>query len=101
MANITINGCVIKSDDNSSITGANVLIKTKEGNLLAYGVSDINGKFTITIKSEVSNPYIYVTMIGFKPLSQPITFNDEPLIIKMEEGAFTVTRSHCESRPYT
>lgn len=87
MANITINGCVIKSDDNSSITGANVLIKTKEGNLLAYGVSDINGKFTITIKSEVSNPYIYVTMIGFKPLSQPITFNDEPLIIKMEEGA--------------
>lgn len=87
MANITINGCVIKSDDNSSITGANVLIKTKEGNLLAYGVSDINGKFTITIKSEVSNPFIYVTMIGFKPLSQPITFNDEPLIIKMEEGA--------------
>ena len=87
IANITINGCVIKSDDNSSITGANVLIKTKEGNLLAYGVSDINGKFAITIKSEVSNPYIYVTMIGFKPLSQPITINDEPLVIKMEEGA--------------
>lgn len=87
MANIKINGCVITSDDNSPITGANVLIKTKDGNLLAYGTSDINGKFSITIKSENPNLFIFATMIGFKPYSVPINLSDKYLIIKMEEGA--------------
>lgn len=87
MANIKINGCVIKSDDNSPITGANVLIKTKEGKLLAYGISDINGKFSITTKSEDSNIFILATMIGFKPYSMPIDLSDKYITIKMEEGA--------------
>ena len=44
-AGTPVTGTVIQASDQSPIAGANVLLKNAEGKLLAYGVSDANGRF--------------------------------------------------------
>ena len=83
-----VTGTVVQASDKSPIAGANVLLKNAAGKLLAYGVSDADGRFSITLPSTSGNLTIHVTMMGYRTYSAPLALDGNPLVIRMEEGAF-------------
>ena len=83
-----ITGTVIQTSDQSPIAGANVLLKNAEGKLLAYGVSDANGRFSIMPPATSGELTIHVTIMGYRTYSAPLALDGNPLVIRMEEGAF-------------
>ena len=83
-----ITGTVIQTSDQSPIAGANVLLKNAEGKLLAYGVSDANGRFSIMPPATSEELTIHVTIMGYRTYSAPLALDGNPLVIRMEEGAF-------------
>ena len=50
-----VTGIVVLASDQSPIAGANVLLKNAKGKLLAYGVTDANGRFSIMPPSTSEN----------------------------------------------
>ena len=93
-----ITGTVIQTSDQSPIAGANVLLKNAEGKLLAYGVSDANGRFSIMPPATSEELTIHVTIMGYRTYSAPLALDGNPLVIRMEEGAFqlqTYARHRC------
>ena len=51
LAENIITGSVVQSSDNSPISGVNILIKDDNGKILAYGVSTLDGHFSIKLSS--------------------------------------------------
>lgn len=86
-AQTAVSGNVVDAADNSPVVGANVMIKTPEGKLLAYGSTDSEGRFSITASQLPQNPFIYATMIGYKAYSAPLHPDGKPVEIRMEDGA--------------
>ena len=87
-ADNTVTGTVVQASDQSPIAGANVLLKDANGKLLAYGVSDANGRFSIMLPSTSENLTINATKIGYRLYSAPLVSDNKPIIIRMEKGAF-------------
>ena len=58
-----VTGTVVQASDQSPIAGANVLLKNAVGKLLAYGVSDADGRFSIMPPSTSENLTIHVTIM--------------------------------------
>ena len=82
-----ITGSIVQAADHSPISGANVLIKDANGKIVAYGVSALDGRFSIKLSPTSEKLSISATMIGYKPYSAPLALDGKPLVIKMEEGA--------------
>ena len=87
-AGTPVTGTVVQASDQSPIAGANVLLKNAEGKLLAYGVSDANGRFSIMPPATSGELTIHVTIMGYRTYSAPLALDGNPLVIRMEEGAF-------------
>ena len=87
-AGTPVTGTVVQASDQSPIAGANVLLKNAEGKLLAYGVSDANGRFSIMPPATSEELTIHVTIMGYRTYSAPLALDGNPLVIRMEEGAF-------------
>ena len=83
-----VTGTVVQASDRSPIAGANVLLKNADGKLLAYGVSDANGRFSIMLPSADEHLSIHVTKMGYRIYSAPLVSDGKPVVISMEEGAF-------------
>lgn len=83
-----VTGTVVQTSDQSPIAGANVLLKNAEGKLLAYGVTDANGRFSIMPPSTSENLTIHVAIMGYRTYSAPLALDGNPLVISMEEGTF-------------
>ena len=87
-ANNPVTGTVVHASDQSPIASVNVLLKDANGKLLAYGTSDANGRFSITLPSVNEKLSIHVTKMGYRFYSAPLVLDGKPIIIRMEEGAF-------------
>ena len=87
-ADTPVTGRVVQASDQSPIPGANVLLKDAGGKLVAYGVSDADGRFSIMLPSTSENLSINASMLGYKSYSAPLVLDGKPVIIKLEEGAF-------------
>lgn len=83
-----VTGTVVQASDQSPIAGANVLLKNAKGKLLAYGVTDANGRFSIMPPSTSENLTIHVAIMGYSTYSAPLALDGNPLVIRMEEGSF-------------
>ena len=83
-----VTGTVVQASDQSPIAGANVLLKNADGKLLAYGVSDADGRFSIMPPSTSENLTIHVTIMGYRTYSAPLVLDGNPIVIRMEEGSF-------------
>ena len=83
-----VTGTVVQASDQSPIAGANVLLKNAEGKLLAYGVTDAHGRFSIALPSASENLTIHVTIMGYRTYSAPLALDGNPLVIRMEKGSF-------------
>lgn len=86
-AETQIIGLVGNKTDNTPISNANILIKDTDGKLLAFGISDIDGRFTIKLPDDNDCLSIIVTKIGYKPYSAALSLDNQLAIILMEEGA--------------
>lgn len=82
-----ITGSVVQTSDNSPISGVNILIKDDNGKILAYGVSTLDGHFSIKLSSTSEKLFISAAMIGYKSYSASLALDGKPLVIKMEKGA--------------
>ena len=82
-----ITGSVIQVSDKSPIIGANIMIKDTDGKILAYGVSDVDGHFSIKFSPTSGNLSINATMMGYKSYLAPFVSDGKPVVIRMEEGA--------------
>ncbi len=87
LAENIITGSVVQSSDNSPISGVNILIKDDNGKILAYGVSTLDGHFSIKLSSTSEKLSINAAKIGYKSYSAPLVLEGKSLVIKMEKGA--------------
>ena len=87
-ADNTVTGTVVQASDQSPIAGANVLLKDANGKLLAYGVSDANGRFSIMLPSSSENLFTHAAKIGYQLYSAPLVLDGKPIVISMKEGSF-------------
>ena len=83
-------GSVVQIIDVSPIVGANIMIKDADDKILAYGVSDSDGRFSIKLSLIRDNLSINATMVGFKAYSSPLALDGKPIIIKMVEGSLQI-----------
>ncbi len=81
-----ITGSVVQQSDKLPIIGVNIFIKDAEGKLLAYGISDSDGRFSIRLTSIGKQLSINATMLGYKPYSAPLVLDGQSFEIMMEEG---------------
>ncbi|MDO4216295.1 MAG: hypothetical protein Q4D12_10365, partial [Bacteroidales bacterium] len=63
------------------------MIKDTDGKILAYGVSDVDGHFSIKFSPTSGNLSITATMMGYKSYLAPFVSDGKPVVIRMEEGA--------------
>ena len=83
-----IKGSVIQASDKSLIIGSNIMIKDANGKIVAYGVSDTDGSFSIKLSSTSGKLSINASMMGYKSYSAPLVPDGKPIVIIMEEGTF-------------
>ena len=83
-----VTGTVVQASDQSPIAGANILLKDADGKLLAYGVSDANGRFSIMLPSSSENLFTHAAKIGYQLYSAPLVLDGKPIVISMKEGSF-------------
>lgn len=83
-----IKGSVIQASDKSPIIGSNIMIKDANGKIVAYGVSDTDGSFSIKLSSTSGKLSINASMMGYKSYSAPLVPDGKPIVIIMEEGTF-------------
>ncbi len=81
-----ISGSVTQASDELPIAGVNIMIKDTDGKILAYGVSDADGRFSIKLQSTSESLSINATMIGYKSYSAPLVLDGKPVAIIMEVG---------------
>tara|TARA_R110002050_G_scaffold71428_5_gene153524 strand:+ start:756 stop:2426 length:1671 start_codon:yes stop_codon:yes gene_type:complete len=75
----TVNG-IVKDTNNNFIEGANIIVKTKSNNTVAFRTSDSQGSFSIKINS--GNFLLKISYLGYKTVSQNIEINNEDLILQ-------------------
>jgi len=71
-------------DQNEKLSGATVMVsKDSVSPILAYGISDANGKFKIAVKNESDSLFLKVSYIGFGTLKKTIQNKTQVLKVKL------------------
>lgn len=86
-AETRITGTVTEMSGGSPITGANVIIKDRHDKMLAFGVTGLDGEFSIASPAADDSLAIQVTAIGYKTHRQTLPAGGGPLDIRLEDGA--------------
>jgi len=68
---------IIKNQDSLLLDGANVIVKTIDGNTIAFGASNEDGVFKIKVNS--GSYIIKISNLGYKPNEQEIKIEDSNL----------------------
>ncbi|WBL25213.1 carboxypeptidase-like regulatory domain-containing protein [Zunongwangia sp. HGR-M22] len=76
-------------DDNSKkLSGATVMIsKDSVSSILAYGISDSDGKFQVRVKSESESLFLKVSYIGFSTFKKTIQNKKQALQVKLSPSS--------------
>ena len=98
-AQTLISGTVTHSSDGTPVVGANVLIKNNSGKIIKFTFTDNNGCFSIKADAPSEVSYINITMIGLKPYSAPLNYNDKALYIMMDEDAMSLDEVVVKGEP--
>ncbi len=74
--------------EQESLSGATVMIsKDSVSSILAYGISDGNGKFKIAVKSELDSLFLKVSYIGFGTFKKTIQNKTQTLEVKLSPSS--------------
>lgn len=98
-AQTLISGTVTHSSDGTPVVGANVLIKNNSGKIIKFTFTDNNGCFSIKADAPSEVSHINITMIGLKPYSAPLNYNDKALYIMMDEDAMSLDEVVVKGEP--
>lgn len=76
-------------DDNSKkLSGATIMIsKDSVSSILAYGISDSDGKFKVAVKSESESLFLKVSYIGFATFEKTILNKAQQLEVKLSPSS--------------
>ncbi|MFC6858127.1 carboxypeptidase-like regulatory domain-containing protein [Zunongwangia atlantica] len=76
-------------DDNSKkLSGATIMIsKDSVSSILAYGISDTDGKFKVAVKSESESLFLKVSYIGFATFEKTILNKAQQLEVKLSPSS--------------
>lgn len=99
LAQTLISGTVTHSSDGTPVVGANVLIKNNSEKILKFTFTDSNGCFSIKTETLSDVLHINITMIGLKPYSAPLNYNNKTLNIKMDEDAMSLDEVVVKGEP--
>lgn len=78
-----ITGLVVDGQ-NEKLSGATVMIsKDSISSILAYGISDSNGKFKVAVKNKSDSLFLKVSYIGFAPFDKVIKNSAQILEVKL------------------
>lgn len=82
-----LRGQVLEKAGHQAIVGANVMVKSKSGNVLTFQTTDEQGKFSLSIPSTADSIAFEVTAIGFKAYRAKIKVpQNGPIQVYLEEG---------------
>lgn len=82
-----ISGQVL-GEEQENLSGATVMIsKDSVSSILAYGISDVNGKFKITVKSNTDSLFLKVSYIGFGTFKKTIQNKVQTLEVKLSPSS--------------
>lgn len=71
-------------DQSEKLSGATVMVsKDSVSSILAYGISDVNGKFKIAVKSNTDSLFLKVSYIGFGTFKKTIQNKAQSLEVKL------------------
>jgi hypothetical protein len=85
-AQVSLTGLVRESDTLLPVASANVLVKKADGKLAKFGITNGEGRFSLTLP-QTEGLTLEVTMMGFKTYRYTLTGKDETLDIKLTAGA--------------
>lgn len=86
-AQTKINGQVVNAGNGSAVAFANIGI---EGTFIGTA-SDANGKFELTIPSNIKNKALYFSAIGFELIKKQLSeITESPVIIEMQPQAYSI-----------
>ncbi len=80
---LTLSGVVLDTEDRT-MTGVVVLAKDQNGRMLAYTITDEQGKFAISPGNTATE--IEFSLVGYKKQSIKAPFDNARLVIRMEES---------------
>ncbi|SFF93086.1 Outer membrane receptor proteins, mostly Fe transport [Salegentibacter agarivorans] len=82
-----ISGQVL-DDQDEKLSGATVMVsKDSVSPILAYGISDANGKFKIAVKNESDSLFLKVSYIGFGTFKKTIQNKSQTLEVKLSPSS--------------
>ena len=83
-----VTGKVLEKTSEEAIIGANVMVKSKTGNVLNFSTTDKDGRFSLNIPQKKDSVAIEVTAISFMPYYLFInSVNNQDLVIHLEESS--------------
>ncbi|MCM4160899.1 carboxypeptidase-like regulatory domain-containing protein [Antarcticibacterium flavum] len=87
-------------DENSQgLSGATIMIsKDSTSAILAYGISDGNGNFSIKLKTEIDLLFLKISYIGYATLKQEIQNKDQELEIQLSPSSEALKEVLVEAR---
>lgn len=71
----TVVSGTLLNENNEGITGASVTI-TSAGSIIAFAISDANGKYIVSFTNKSGNVQINIRSMGYAPISE--TIKNEP-----------------------
>ena len=75
-------------EENEKLSGATVMVsKDSVSSILAYGISDENGKFQIAVKNESDSLFLKVSYIGFGTFKKMIHNKAQTLEVKLSPSS--------------
>lgn len=76
------------NDQDEELSGATVMVsKDSVSSILAYGISDVNGKFKIAVKNESDSLFLKVSYIGFGTFKKTIQNKAQTLEVKLSTSS--------------
>lgn len=89
----------IQDANSENLSGATVIIsKDSTSSILAYGISDANGNFSINLKAETDTVFLKISYVGYSTWKQKIQNKDQQLDIQLSPSSEELKEVLVESR---
>ncbi|MGY5847955.1 carboxypeptidase-like regulatory domain-containing protein [Salegentibacter sp. HM20] len=89
----------VLGENNQSLSGATIMIsRDSTSSILAYGISDGNGNFSIKLKSDIESLFLKISYIGYTTSQQRIQNKDQHLEIKLSPSSEELREVLVESK---
>lgn len=94
-----ISGTLLDNTNQKGIRAASVNLKSADGKIISFKITDASGRFEMTTSKDLTNAYIEINHIGYKRFKQQLGSQLQQIQITLEQSNILLEEVEVKSAP--